>query len=272
MGCGDSKQQAYAPKAAAQSAAGTLLSPEVATVAKDAVAPASITKAEAEAWIKDTLQAHNDLRAKHGSPPLVWDNECAEKAQLAADACGEENKLFHSHCQEYGHGQNAFGGTPGQFGAKDAIESWYSEFRDPGYKSPGAEGTGHFTQVVWLATTHVGMARDTQGKGFIVANYKPAGNMQPADPHYIRNVLPLGTSMQTRPKTCIIPKKVSATSLTDEVEAILNSIPQDNIKDKVEEHLKGGGKVDLDFKPPPGGEINVTFHTDRGSSSMMGGF
>merc|ERR1711959_119859 len=35
--------------------------------------------------------------------------------------------------------------------------------------------TGHFTQVVWHGSTHVGMAQDATGH-FMFANYAPAGN------------------------------------------------------------------------------------------------
>merc|ERR1712032_1561801 len=123
---------------------------------------------------------------------------------------------------------------------------------------PAAPGTGHFTAVVWLATTHVGMNCDSLGKGFIVANYTPAGNMMPADPHYLRNVLPLGTPMQTRRKTCARGKNVTTSQLTDEVREILNSVPHEEIKAKVVSHLRAGGRVDIEFKPPPKGSIKVS--------------
>ena len=32
-------------------------------------------------WIQATLAAHNELRAKHGAPPLEWCDECAEFAK-----------------------------------------------------------------------------------------------------------------------------------------------------------------------------------------------
>lgn len=221
-------------------------------------------------WIAEALATHNRLRARHGAPPLEWSLDCAEKARLAADACATKNTLFHSHSHEYGHGQNAFCGTPGHYGAVDAVESWYSEYRTPGYPKPGAAGTGHFTQLVWLETTHVGMSCDRQGKGFIVANYKPAGNMQPPDPHYVKNVLPLGTRMQERPRLCLEPKDVTATSLTAEVEEILNSVPQEGIRQKVRAHLSSGrGSVLLEFKPPPKGSVKATLYQPTGGMAIM---
>ena len=38
-----------------------------------------------------------------------------------------------------------------------------------------AADTGHFTQLVWVETTHVGAAKSGDGL-FVVANYSPAGD------------------------------------------------------------------------------------------------
>lgn len=52
------------------------------------------------------------------------------------------------------------------------------DFNNPGYES----GTGHFTQVVWKASTELGIGRYTGKKGswtctYYVARYKPRGNI-----------------------------------------------------------------------------------------------
>ena len=48
------------------------------------------------------------------------------------------------------------------------------DFKNPGFKS----GTGHFTQVVWQQTAEIGIgqAKSDDGKIFVVARYRPAGN------------------------------------------------------------------------------------------------
>ena len=51
--------------------------------------------------------------------------------------------------------------------------------------------TGHFTQVVWVGTTHVGLSASNCGN-FIFANYFPAGNMQGS---FERNVFPANTKL-----------------------------------------------------------------------------
>jgi hypothetical protein len=201
---------------------------------------------------------------------LQWDPECAQKAQLAADACAARGTLFHSHCKEYGHGQNAFFGTPGHYSAKNAAEEWYKECENPGYYTPGAPGTGHFTQLVWLATTHVGVACDRMGKGYIVANYSPPGNLQPVKPHYVNNVLPRGTPMQTRVQVCKVAKHIVATSLTAEVRELLDSIPHENVKDATLKHLASGGKAELDYHPAPKGRITAKLWSNRGCKTLTG--
>merc|ERR1712093_774836 len=98
----------------------------------------------------------------------------AHDAQKAADACVYRGCLHHSN--HHGAGQN---GAAGYSSFQAAIRGWYSEIKD--YSFDGDNGftlsTGHFTQVVWQGTTHVGMARDVTGSGtYTFANYSPAGN------------------------------------------------------------------------------------------------
>jgi pathogenesis-related protein 1 len=226
---GKAPQAGYQTAMAPKVGAGTPVTTEATNGLAGRVGRGESLIANAE-WIAEVLEAHNRLRARHGSPPLQWDPECAQKAQLAADACAARGTLFHSHCKEYGHGQNVFFGTPGHYSAKNAAEEWYKECENPGYYTPGAPGTGHFTQLVWLATTHVGVACDRMGKGYIVANYSPPGNLQPVKPHYVNNVLPRGTPMQTRVQVCKVAKNIVATSLTAEVRELLDSIPHENVK------------------------------------------
>mmetsp|Transcript_146223 Transcript_146223/g.266597 ORF Transcript_146223/g.266597 Transcript_146223/m.266597 type:complete len:396 (-) Transcript_146223:362-1549(-) len=219
-------------------------------------------------WIKEVLAVHNMFRARHGAPPLEWDNSCAQRAQQAANACAARGCMFHNNHREHGHGQNIFFGTPGHFSAADAIQAWYDEVAQ--YTGTATFGTGHFTQLVWLSTTHVGMSCDSMGKGYIVANYSPPGNMQPANPNYLKNVLPLGSPLQTRPKQCTVAKTLRATSLTAEVQEIFDSIPHEEIKLAATQHLAKGGKAEFAFKPSPHGSITLTLFLDRGTKVMKG--
>lgn len=55
---------------------------------------------------------------------------------------------------------------------------WYNEVSSYNYNSPGfSMATGHFTQVVWNASTKLGMGLSVGAKGtYCVGQYQPAGN------------------------------------------------------------------------------------------------
>ncbi|XP_041050375.1 repressed by EFG1 protein 1-like [Carcharodon carcharias] len=74
---------------------------------------------------------------------------------------------------------------------KDPVVAWYNEISDYDFSSPGFSTlTGQFTQMLWLATTHFGIAFAKSDKGiYVVAQYSPAGNI--VDQHSFQtNVLP----------------------------------------------------------------------------------
>ena len=73
------------------------------------------------------------------------------------------------------------------FGFVSNIQVKYYNYSCGGF----ASNTGHFTQVVWAETTHVGVSVSACGN-YIFANYFPAGNMQG---QFQNNVFPLGTKM-----------------------------------------------------------------------------
>jgi len=225
-------------------------------------------------WKAETIASHNALRRRHGAPPLVWDDELAAKAQLAADGCAARGALFHSHHREYGHGQNAFFGTPGSFGAHEAIEAWYAEVAKPGYRwdakgsAHGCPGCGHFTQVVWKDCVKVGMACDRSGKGFIVANYWPPGNVQG---NYQKQVLPMGAAMRAR--AVVRTKPFSGeirlgSSALQEILQTLESAGQTAPIGSIQGKLAEGWKVVLHFTPNPGGLLK--YQCSKGGASTSG--
>lgn len=63
--------------------------------------------------------------------------------------------------------------------ADDVANMWYQESSKYNYNNPGfRNGTGHFTQMVWSDTTHMGAARVVRGnQSYVVANYTPPGNI-----------------------------------------------------------------------------------------------
>ena len=65
----------------------------------------------------------------------------------------------------------------------DAFLYKYEEMTNPGYDfdNPGwnaKPGTGHFTQVVWKASTQLGIGKEEKnGCIYVVGRYSPAGNI-----------------------------------------------------------------------------------------------
>lgn len=78
-----------------------------------------------------------------------------------------------------GTGQNIAYGYPSM---KAVVDAWYNEVSNYNYKTGNAKGNGmigHFTQVVWKGTTHVGCAATkcpNLGGTYYVCDYSPPGN------------------------------------------------------------------------------------------------
>jgi hypothetical protein len=75
---------------------------------------------------------------------------------------------------------------------------WYNELSLYNYSSPGfSSATGHFTQVIWLGSTQVGIGiayNSANTTVTVVGNYYPAGNVIGSFP---ANVLPLCSTSTT---------------------------------------------------------------------------
>ena len=126
-------------------------------------------------WEKACFDRHNQLRALHGATPLQWDASCRQDAQQQANACAARRTLFHGNHDN--QGQNAHMSNPPADGAR-SVDDWYSEINDYDFNSGQSKNgrmVGHFTQLVWAETTHVGVARSADGI-WVIANYRPPGN------------------------------------------------------------------------------------------------
>jgi len=143
------------------------------------------------------LAAHNAKRALHqDTNPLTWSDTLAKNAKRWADELARDNKFEHDPNLK-GEGENlswysSSGGTV--MSCAKAVDSWYSEIKDYDYNDPKfGSKTGHFTQVVWKGTTHVGAAlvKKVNSKGYtetyIVARYSPPGNFRG---QFANNVMP----------------------------------------------------------------------------------
>jgi glioma pathogenesis-related protein 2 len=138
---------------------------------------------------QDALDRHNHYRRLHGTAPLRWSDELAAYAQDYANRgnFAHDTQLLHSLQQ----GENL--ATDYTDGAAGATDRMYNEVHEYDYNNPGfSTATGHFTQIVWRDTTHLGIGRGRtrDGATLYVFRFSPAGNVQG---QFRRNVLPAGS-------------------------------------------------------------------------------
>lgn len=123
------------------------------------------------------LRAHNTYRSKHGSPKLKWSADAASKAQAWAEHLAKTGSLQHGGNKDMG--QNLAYKSGAALSGQEVADMWYSEIKNYDFSRPGfSSNTGHFTQMVWASTTHMGAGRVVKGSTtFVVANYTPPGNI-----------------------------------------------------------------------------------------------
>lgn len=83
---------------------------------------------------------------------------------------------------------------------KRSSEMWYEEIKKYRFNNPGfSSGTGHFTQLVWVGSREMGVAKaqSPSGAQYVVARYYPAGNVLGSFP---ANVKPKGAKIDRNAK------------------------------------------------------------------------
>jgi pathogenesis-related protein 1 len=135
---------------------------------------------------QEFLTIHNEARARVGVEPLRWSAQLARHAQQWADELATSGQFRHRDQTGTGYGENLFGDSDG-FGPADAARHWLKErdnYRAGPITAQNFAAVGHYTQMVWRATTEVGygVARGRNGV-VIVANYAPGGNLVGQKPY-----------------------------------------------------------------------------------------
>nr|AEH25638.1 pathogenesis-related protein 1-23 [Triticum aestivum] len=128
----------------------------------------------------DYVVAHNVARAAVGLGPVTWDASVAAYAASYARQRSGDCKLVHSKAPQYG--ENLFWGSGKDWTAAQAVKIWADEKANYNYASnscAAGKQCGHYTQIVWRNSTHIGCARllcDHNAGVFITCNYSPPGN------------------------------------------------------------------------------------------------
>lgn len=142
------------------------------------------------------LDAHNQVRSNLGLNALTWDDEAANVAQNYASQC------VWAHNQDRGNfGENLYAAGVSSYSDEVVTEMvvkgvgvWAAEEAYYDYESNSCTGgkvCGHYTQVVWAATTGVGCGvaecQDTIFSGwdavYMVCDYSPPGNITGDKPY-----------------------------------------------------------------------------------------
>lgn len=136
----------------------------------------------------------NSYRAKNQAPPLTWDTTIAQFSQQWSYYLLSKNEFRHSGNNLYGENLAYFQGYGSDVMGliKKAIDLWYDEITLYDFKNPGfSHATGHFTCLVWKASTKfaMGISINTMTNAVdVTMNTSPPGNYQG---QYQENVLPL---------------------------------------------------------------------------------
>ncbi|RVD88487.1 uncharacterized protein DFL_002671 [Arthrobotrys flagrans] len=143
-------------------------SPSPVPVVVPAPAPAPVAPAPVGDDQK-CLETHNKFRAAHGAQPLTWSQEMADFARDKTQDC-----TMHHSGGPYGENL-AFGYTD----VIAAVTAWYEEKNQYNPAAPGFQlSTGHFTQLIWKATTEIGCYnRQCGGSQYLMCEYRAPGNV-----------------------------------------------------------------------------------------------
>ncbi|KAJ9488149.1 hypothetical protein VN97_g5157 [Penicillium thymicola] len=113
-------------------------------------APLSPSYTSLNEFKDEMLKVTNEYRANHDANPLQWNNTLADYSREWAEACiWKHSKSSYGENLAYGY-QNV----------SAAVIAWGDEGDMYNFGKPTGftEETGHFTQLVWKATTQVGCA------------------------------------------------------------------------------------------------------------------
>jgi hypothetical protein len=158
----------------------------LAACAVVAIAPAEIGAVHLPATFDQRiLDAHNRERLRLGLYPLKWNDVLAQSAQRWADHLAATGRFEHApENRDAPEGENLWAGTKGYYPVEAMVDAWVREKRYfkygvfPNNSTTGnVEDVGHYTQIVWRATSEVGCAEaESAEEDILVCRYAEAGN------------------------------------------------------------------------------------------------
>lgn len=131
------------------------------------------------------LEAHNRERSRAGSPALVWSEELEAESRDWARELIATDRFAHDPSM-HGHGENLWGGWGERdFTPEEMVGEWIAkkaQYRPGVFPDVSRTGNwvdvGHYTQVVWSGTTHVGCAIVAgEDRSVLACRYSPPGNI-----------------------------------------------------------------------------------------------
>lgn len=138
------------------------------------------------AFAMQIVATHNQLRNAESVAPALWDRQLAATADAYAAELARTGRFAHSsRDSRSGQGENLWMGTRGAFSFERMVSDWGSEkhmFRPgrfPDVSTTGRwEDVGHYTQIIWPASTRVGCAvRSSAQYDYLVCHYGETGNV-----------------------------------------------------------------------------------------------
>ncbi|EFX85315.1 hypothetical protein DAPPUDRAFT_442793 [Daphnia pulex] len=175
-------------------------------------------------FIQECVDAHNHYRNLHGVQSLVLDAQVKSDAQRWAEYCARCDSIKVSN-EEQTNGSytnysiQSYDVSPHSWSGRALVDEMYTEgenYRFDSTENCFQTGTGRFANLVWKASTKIGVgrAKAPSGNVYVVINYFPGevGNTQFDAKEYKENVLPT-VSQQKEAKLkeaqCATPNKTA---------------------------------------------------------------
>ncbi|KAJ5917446.1 hypothetical protein N7466_011000 [Penicillium verhagenii] len=162
------------------------------TLATSTSSASTATASATNAYQQQVLYNHNIHRSNHSVSSLEWSADLESSAYTLAARCTYEHD---TSIDGGGYGQNiGYGVTASDVGVmitnlmyNDEIEYFPTPYGESDPSMSDFDKWGHFSQIVWKATTHVGCATvvcdplgdvdSSDALPFTVCNYSPVGNV-----------------------------------------------------------------------------------------------